>query len=389
VPFDFAPPEPIDAPEPERRRRWPRILLWTLVPLPLLTMIAASAVGWYYSDEVLTVTRSDHDYPIEVVEVRDDVIVIDGEDADNPQVNGLEWDGGYARLHAGAERVDDGVLREYEPFPDIPAEGTSARLDFYAAPDDLARISDMDVAEVTFDGELGDLSATHVPGDLERWVIFVHGRGATQAETFRLLPTVAELGYPAMAISYRNDVGAPAAPDGRWGLGWTEAADVTAAVDYAISEGAGDVVLVGYSMGGAIIGNYMRTEGDAHVAGIVYDSPVLSWTDTLNYEAANRGLPALLTPLASAAIRIRAGIDLGALDQVRNADDLTVPVLLIHGTADDTVPVTSSDAFAEARPDLVTYVRPEGAGHVQSWNTHQRIYEDAVITFLTDLPASE
>jgi uncharacterized protein len=386
VPFDFHEPEPEPTQPEPRRRRWPRVLLWTLLPFVLVTALAAGAVGWYYSDEVLNVTTSQHEYPIEVVDVRDGVIVISGDGADRPQVTGLEWDGGYARLHAGAEPVDGGILREYEPFPDVPRPGVTARLDFYAAPNDLAGITDLDVDEVVIDGELGALPATYVPGESDRWVIFVHGRGASQAETFRLLPTVSELGHPTLAISYRNDEGAPADPDGRWGLGWTEAADLAAAVDYATANGAADVVLVGYSMGGAIVGNYVRTEGDDLVAGIVYDSPVLSWTDTLDFEAANRGLPPFLTPLASAAIRVRAGISLGDLDQVRQAEDLTVPVLLIHGTGDETVPVTSSDAFAEARPDLVTYLRPEGAGHVQAWNTHQRLYEGAVTTFLADLP---
>jgi pimeloyl-ACP methyl ester carboxylesterase len=365
------------------------MLALTLLPLVLVVGGAATAVGWYYSDEILNVTRSLPDYPIKIVDVRENLVVIDGEGADDPQIQGLEWDGGYARLSAGAEPTDDGYLREFVPFPDVPVPGAPARLHFYAAPDDLAAITDLDVQEVTFDAELGELDASYVAGEGDaaaRWVIFVHGRGADQAETFRLLPVVADLGYSTMAIDYRNDEGAPADPDGRWGLGWTEAADLTAAVEYARDNNAEDVVLVGYSMGGAIVGNYLRTSGDDHVAGVIYDSPVLSWTDTINYEAADRGLPTFLTPLASAAIRVRAGISLAELDQVRRAEDLTVPVLLIHGTGDETVPVATSDEFAEARPDLVTYVRPEGAGHVQAWNSHQRIYEDAVTTFLTNLP---
>jgi pimeloyl-ACP methyl ester carboxylesterase len=373
------------ASEPERRRRWPKVLAWTLIPLVLLLAVAAAGIGWYYSNEILTVTHSEDTYDIEVVEVRDGAVVLAGGGVEHPQITGLEWEGGYARLLAGAEITADGVLREFEPFPDTPEPGTNVRLDFYASPDDLSSTSDIGAEHVTFDAPLGALDATYVPGEQERWIIFVHGRGASQAETFRLLPVVAELGYPSMAISYRNDAGAPEDPDGWWRLGWTESADLDAAVDYALANGAEDVVLVGYSMGGAIVGNYLRTEGDDQVAGVIYDSAVLSWTDTLNFEAADRGLPSFLTTLASAAVRVRAGIDLSQLDQVEHADRLSVPVLLVHGTGDATVPVASSDEFAEARPDLVTYLRLDGAEHVQGWNSHRLLYEDAVATFLSDL----
>lgn len=369
------------------RRRWPRRLVWTATTLVLVLAVAVGAVGWYYADELLLVQRNEPDRPIEVVSVGDDRVVLIGEGADEAQITGLEWDGGYARLGAQAwSTAGAAVEREFIAFPDVPEVGTFAQLHFYAAPVDLASVSDLDVEEITFDAELGALSATFVDGDSPRWVIFVHGRGATRAETYRLLPAVAETGHPSMAISYRNDEDEPADPDGEFGLGWTESADLASAVDYALARGAEDVVLVGFSMGGAIVGNYVRTEGDEHLAGLVYDSPVLSWTDTLDFEADNRGLPSFLTPLASAAVRVRTGIRFDQLDQVRRSDELTVPVLLIHGTGDETVPVTSSDAFAEARRDLVTYLRPEGAGHVQAWNADPEGYEAAVTEFLRSLP---
>jgi len=361
------------------------MLAVTLIPLIVLLVAAAAGIGWYYSNEILTVTHTEDPFDVDIVDVRDGVVVLAGENVNHPQITGLEWEGGYARLLGGAEATTGGVLREFEPFPDTPEPGTTGRLDFYAAPDDLAGLSGLGAQDVTFEAPLGALAATYVPGDHDRWVILVHGRGASRAETYRLLPQIAGLGHPSLAISYRNDVGAPQDPDGWWGLGWTESDDLEAAVDYALANGAEDVVLVGYSMGGAIVGNYLRTDGDEHVAGVIYDSPLLSWTDTINVEAADRGLPSVLTSLASAAIRVRAGIDLGELDQVENADRLTVPTLLIHGSGDETVPVTSSDEFAQARPDLVTYLRLDGAAHVQGWNSHRSLYEEAVDTFLASL----
>lgn len=357
-----------------------------LLSLVLVLALAAGAAGWYYADELLLVNRSEPERPLEVVAVTDDSVTLRGEPPEDAPITGLEWDGGYARVAAELSRDGTTVERELIPYPDVPDVGAPARLHFYASPPDLASVTELPVEEIGLDAELGELPATYVAGGSDRWVIFVHGRGGTRAEAFRLLPAVSELGHPVMAISYRNDEDAPADPDGEYGLGWTESADVEAAVDYALGQGAADVVLVGYSMGGAVVGNYLRTAGDEHVAGVVYDSPVLSWTDTLDYEAGNRGLPTFLTPLAAAAVRVRTGVSFAELDQVRRADELSVPVLLFHGTGDRTVPVTSSDAFAAARPDLVTYVRPEGVGHVQAWNADPAAYEAHVADFLRGLP---
>ena len=44
--------------------------------------------------------------------------------------------------------------------------------------------------------------------------------------------------------------------------------------------------------------------------------------------------------------------------------------------------MTTSDALAAARPDIVTYWRVPGAGHVRSWNLHPEEYEARLEAFL-------
>ncbi len=58
---------------------------------------------------------------------------------------------------------------------------------------------------------------------------------------------------PALVPSYRNDEGVPPGPDGRYALGLSERRDVEAALRYAVDHGAREVLLMGWSMGGAIV----------------------------------------------------------------------------------------------------------------------------------------
>ncbi len=88
--------------------------------------------------------------------------------------------------------------------------------------------------------------------------------------------------------------------------------------------------------------------------------------------------------LQSAAQWAVIGIHFSAFDQVRRAHEFHVPILLFHGTADTTVPIGPSEAFA-ALPRLVTLVKTAGAGHVESWNVDPRRYDAAVHIFLRSL----
>jgi alpha-beta hydrolase superfamily lysophospholipase len=217
-------------------------------------------------------------------------------------------------------------------------------------------------------------------------VIFVHGRGATRRVALRVLPTITSLGLTSLDITYRNDLGAPRSPDGLYDLGKSEWLDLQSAVRWAVKHGARRFVLVGWSMGGAIVAEFMHSSPLARrVVGLILDAPVLDWNAVVSLGGDRAGLPRFMSWVAGEIASDRIGINFSAFDQVRRAHEFHVPILLFHGTADTTVPIGPSEAFAAALPRLVTLVKTAGAGHVESWNVNPRRYDAAVRSFLVSL----
>ncbi|WP_218974633.1 S9 family peptidase [Streptomyces sp. NP160] len=253
--------------------------------------------------------------------------------------------------------------------------------------------------DVVVTSPVGDLPAWLVhPADGQLhgkvWAVLVHGRGGTREECLRALPVLHRLGVPALVPSYRNDPGAPASLSGRYGLGDTEWVDVEAAVLHALDAGARDVVLVGWSMGGAIVLSHLSRSWTAdRVRAVVLDGPVLDWRTVLQHQARVHRVPPPLgragtalmgSPLARAALGVEGPLDLDRLDWVTRAEELRVPLLLLHGDADAVVPVGPSRLLAAARPDLVSLLEFPGAGHCREWNSDPDRWEREVARFLLE-----
>ncbi|MFC9919164.1 alpha/beta hydrolase family protein [Agromyces binzhouensis] len=215
------------------------------------------------------------------------------------------------------------------------------------------------------------------------WLIVVHGRGAKRHEGLRAVEPASRAGWSSLLVSYRNDGEAPASEDRRYGLGGTEWEDVVAAVRFAVERGARRVVLMGWSMGGSIaLQTVLRSdEVREHLVGVILESPAVDWPDILRFQGRALGLPAelggavarvLSAPLAGTLTGLAAPIDLEALDAVARADELHVPILLMHSEDDGFVPIDGSRRLAEVRSDLVQFEVFEGARHTKLWNHDAR-----------------
>ncbi|MFC5931420.1 alpha/beta fold hydrolase [Cryobacterium melibiosiphilum] len=210
------------------------------------------------------------------------------------------------------------------------------------------------------------------------WVIQVHGRGVTREEGLRAVPVFREADFTSLLISYRNDGEAPKSGDGRYGLGDTEWLDVESAIEFALRLGASEVVLMGWSMGGAIVlQTATRTRHRDRIRGLVLDSPVIDWADVVAHQSTLNRLPVAIARGAMHVMGRKWGglftgqaapIDFMRLDFVARADELLLPILLLHSDDDGFVPVTGSRKLALRRPDIVTFVPFTVARHTKLFN---------------------
>jgi len=306
-------------------------------------------------------------------------------------------DRGYARIGDILELADDGsVTREVESV--VWGDLRSARHGrlsswYYTSPSDLG----LPVESVDVPVDDGVAPAWLFPAErpTDRWAVHIHGRGTQRQETLRGVPVFHEKGFTSLVASYRNDGDAPSSSDGRYGLGSTEWRDVDSAIAYALAHGARHVVLMGWSMGGAIV--LQASVRSAHadsVRGIVLDSPVVDWLETLDYQAGLMRLPrgvaqgALLlldSAWATGVIGQDAPVGIAGLDFTMRAHELNVPVLLMHSDDDGYVPADASHKLAASRPDIVTLVPFRQAKHTKLWNYDRDRWTSAVSSWLDEL----
>lgn len=244
---------------------------------------------------------------------------------------------------------------------------------------------------------LGPCPAWLFPGatDSDVWVIQVHGRGTNRTECLRAVPVFHDLGITSLLVSYRNDGVGPRGRGGTYTLGATEWRDVGAAIGFAQRRGAKRIVLMGWSMGGAIV---LQTElSSAHrdaIHAIVLDSPVIDWQVVLDFQIQAAGLPHAMTELAMGAMESRwasgltglgEGIPFSELDILSRARELRDPILILHSDDDGFVPSDGSHDLVVARPDIVTLQVFEQARHTKLWNYDQDRWTRAITEWLQTL----
>lgn len=314
-------------------------------------------------------------------------------DTELPGRYGLFTTGTYGYVKLGAVLAADAasvrrkLLTQIEPGARVDRDATFSGW-YYASPGELH----LPWQNVLIGSPAGPCPAWYFPGESSTWVIQVHGRGAMRAECLRAVPVLHGAGLPNLVVSYRNDGEAPRSRAGAYALGASEWRDVDAAISYALRHGADRVILMGWSMGGAVALQAAVSSGNRdRIAGLILDSPVVDWRTVLRFQAALARVRAPLPDLAMGALQVPFtarlsgaddAISFDRLDMVARADELRAPILILHSEDDGFVPVDASHALRDARPDLVTMPRFTVARHTKLWNYDQAAWSEAITSWL-------
>ena len=310
-----------------------------------------------------------------------------------PQLCAIAWQGGIGQLGPVAVVSGGLVTRPLTVMSgSAPWVGQLAALDPAYFLGDPAAALGITVHDVVVPGRLGPLPAWYFPGPGSTIVIGVHGQNGTRKDVLRIIDIVHRMGFPALAITYRNDLAAARDPSGYHRYGQAEWPDLEAAVRWSLAQGARDIVLVGQSMGASVVAAFLKHSSLAPmVARVMLDAPMLDLHAAIDYQVDRHRIPIigrLPAPLIRTAKRIasaRFGVDWSAVSYLDETTWLKVPALVIHGDDDPRVPISISLRLNELEPSLVTFEVFPGAGHLESWNTDRSRYTSLVESFLAPL----
>jgi len=382
--------------EPGRtHRRW-RIAVGSVSVAFVLVVAGLVGTAWWVSGSVIEPdhhfsTNPDHsDVVLEVKQVgpwRNVVIGSPGVYARRHGTFRMVWGGAEATVGDVVAESPDSVERPIFDGP-APSVGTTVDVTGVMITDPMTSLG-LDYSEVSVPTELGPAPAWYIPANGpadSTWVIAVHGQNGRR-NAMLAMPAFHRLGLPVLAITYRNDEGSPASPDGLIHYGESEYRDVESAVRYAQANGATRVVLYGGSVGGQIVGQFLaRSPLAGIVTATMLDSPLISMPMVAAYPAQQNGMPAPAAWLTFQVIRWRSGVDMHQLDLIDHPPAVRPPTLVFGAAQDTQAPPQMIRDFAEAASRLnwpVVYEEFPGAEHVESWNSDPARYEKAVTDFVT------
>jgi alpha-beta hydrolase superfamily lysophospholipase len=364
-----------------RRYRWAIALV---AAVSLLLGIGAAA-SWHFSSLVLVPDHSPASDRVEVEALAPGRIDLRRSDVTSrPGYYGLDWAEGHAIVGPVLSESADTVTRQLNNVSGYLVPGVEAGFDTSVYTGNPRDTRHLPFKSVNVASELGPMPAWLIPGPSRTWAIVVHGINDERQVGLRIAPALYRAGLNSLLISYRDDLGAPSSPDGLHHQGQTEWHDLAAATRYALRHGAERLVLVGYSMGGALIAQFMERSALAdRISALVLDAPALNWKAILEFNAERMGLPGFAAIPVEWAIDVRTDPDWGSLDALEHPEDFQLPILLFHGTEDSLIPISASNEFAEELPNWVTYYPTPKADHTESWNVDPQLYERRLENFLS------
>lgn len=211
-------------------------------------------------------------------------------------------------------------------------------------------------------------------------VVFFHGYGEGKHQGLEVARALHDHGFSVLLPDFR----AHGDSEGEFTtVGLLETRDVAGAVQWLrgrlACDGPSRIALVGWSMGGAAV---LNAAPDLDVAAVVTDSAFAD-LQSMVASAIERytGLPAFpFAPLTVHAGQRETGVRIADNRPADAASRVRVPLLVVHGLADDVADASDAGLIHDANPGAELML-VAGAGHVNSWHVAPA-YERELMRFL-------
>lgn len=226
-----------------------------------------------------------------------------------------------------------------------------------------------------------------VPGspDAGVGVVAVHGGGSDRRDFLRQVPIFHRLGLPVVLFDCREHGISDGSGRGI-SFGLRESEDVVSAVTWARRElGLERVVVIGTSQGGASV--LLAAAADPGIDVVIAENPFTSLYELVRDARMPDGgrVPAWVARLIADTALWR----MGGLDALRRPSPIEAvgeiaprPLLLMHGTADEVIPLDHSERLLAAAGGSTELWIVEGGEHAALFNRDPVGYETRIRDFL-------
>ncbi len=361
----------------------------------LFLILVFLVFGWHYSNQILVPKPYSLMPEFKILAISGETVTLPilnskAQFADTKRLGkyNLLWEDGYCSLGDILEEDSEKVVRALELRKGkLPLEGAPARLDNWYYRENPFDDHQITYEDLSLTGPTGRVKAWWLPqGDTETAIMMLHGRRRGELlETLRIIPTLYNAGYPILAMSYRNHSGSDMSPDGYYHYGLTEWEDAMVGIELLNEKGIKNIIIYAFSTGCQVTFEVLERLEENKVIALILDSPMVDTRSVIKHSARNSGAPEILTKLALQISGWRSGVNWQKLDKRKVVSEYHIPILLIAGTADSTVPIESVDDFASNVTAPLTYKRIEEVEHVEAWNNDPKLYETWVLEFLAQL----
>ena len=195
-------------------------------------------------------------------------------------------------------------------------------------------------------------------------ILYLHGKGKNISANAKHANRLMRMGFSVLVIDYRGY----GRSEGGFPSESSVYTDAQIAWDYLIQKGfkPSQILIYGHSLGGAIAIDLAIKHPDA--LGMIVDASFTSMSDMAQLDPKYRVFPIDLL--------IHQRFD--SLSKVRS---LAIPVLYIHGTADELIPAAMAQRLYEATPTKKQIVLIPNGGHNNNAATNEPLYLNSISSF--------